>query len=40
MLIQTGWDNLGLGAFDTLVKDYAEDMQLVMPGQSDTLKGR
>ncbi len=39
-IIQHGWDNLGRGDFDAIVKDYTEDMALIMPGQNDVLNGR
>ena len=39
-IVQQGWEAVGRGDFDTLVKDYTEDMVFIMPGQSDTLEGR
>lgn len=39
-IVQRGWDAVGAGDFDTLVKDYVEDMTFIMPGQTDVLEGR
>lgn len=39
-IVQRGWDAVGAGDFDTLIKDYKEDMSFIMPGQSDVLEGR
>lgn len=39
-IVQQGWEAVGKGDFDTLVKDYADDMIFIMPGQSDVLEGR
>ena len=39
-IVQSGWEAVGAGDFDTLVKDYVEDMIFVMPGQADILEGR
>ena len=39
-IVQRGWDAVGSGDFDALVKDYVEDMIFVMPGQSNVLEGR
>lgn len=39
-IVQRGWDAVGNGDFDTLVKDYLEDMAFIMPGQENVLKGR
>lgn len=39
-IVQRGWDAVGAGDFDTLVADYAEDMQFIMPGQTNVLDGR
>lgn len=39
-IVQRGWDAVGKGDFDTLVKDYLEDMAFIMPGQENVLKGR
>ena len=39
-IVQRGWDAVGAGDFDALVKDYVADMVFIMPGQSDILEGR
>ncbi|ROT96148.1 nuclear transport factor 2 family protein [Marinobacter sp. R17] len=39
-IVQRGWDAVGAGDFDGLVKDYVENMVFVMPGQEDVLEGR
>ena len=39
-IVQRGWDAVGAGDFDTLIKDYMEDMKFIMPGQADVLEGR
>ena len=39
-IVQRGWDAVGNGDFDTLVKDYVDDMVFVMPGQANILEGR
>ncbi len=39
-IVQRGWEAVGVGDFDTLVTDYAEEMKFIMPGQADILKGR
>lgn len=39
-IVQRGWEAFGAGNYDTLVEDYTEGMTLVMPGQSDVLRGR
>ena len=39
-IVQRGWEAIGTGDFDTLVADYEENMQFIMPGQSDVLEGR
>jgi ketosteroid isomerase-like protein len=39
-IVQRGWDAVGVGDFDTLVADYAENMTFIMPGQADVLEGR
>ena len=39
-IVQQGWDAVGRGDFDTLVKDYVDDMGFIMPGQSNVLQGR
>ena len=39
-IVQRGWDAIGSGDFDTLVKDYVDDMVFVMPGQDNILEGR
>lgn len=39
-IVQRGWEAVGAGEFDTLVKDYAEGMTFIMPGQTDVLEGR
>lgn len=39
-IVQRGWDSVGSGDFDALVRDYVEDMRFVMPGQTDVLEGR
>ena len=39
-IVQSGWDAVGVGDFDTLVSDYTPDMLFIMPGQEDVLQGR
>jgi ketosteroid isomerase-like protein len=39
-IVQRGWDAVGNGDFDTVVKDYVDDMVFVMPGQANILEGR
>lgn len=39
-IVQRGWDALGAGDFDTLVADYVDDMNFIMPGQENLLQGR
>jgi hypothetical protein len=39
-IVKRGWEYLGKGDFDTLVKDYVEGMIFIMPGQTDLLEGR
>ncbi|NRA55761.1 MAG: nuclear transport factor 2 family protein [Gammaproteobacteria bacterium] len=39
-IVQRGWDAVGTGDFDTLIKDYVEGMTFIMPGQDNVLKGR
>ena len=39
-IVQRGWDAVGNRDFDSLVKDYVDDMTFIMPGQSDVLMGR
>ncbi len=39
-IVQRGWEAVGVGNFDTLVTDYAEEMTFIMPGQADIMKGR
>ncbi len=39
-IVQRGWEAVGAGEFDTLVKDYVEGMTFIMPGQANVLKGR
>lgn len=39
-IVQWGWEAVGKGDFDTLIADYEDDMQFIMPGQADVLKGR
>lgn len=39
-IVQRGWDAVGNGDFDALVKDYEDGMLFIMPGQSDVLEGR
>lgn len=39
-IVQRGWDAIGTGEFDALVKDYVEGMTFIMPGQGDILVGR
>lgn len=39
-IVQSGWEALGAGNMDGLVADYVDDMALIMPGQSDVLKGK
>lgn len=39
-IVQRGWEAVGTGDFDALVKDYVEDMTFIMPGQVDILEGR
>jgi ketosteroid isomerase-like protein len=38
--VEAGWGLVGQGDWDTLVKDYVDDMIFVMPGQNDVLKGK
>jgi ketosteroid isomerase-like protein len=39
-IVQRGWEAVGSGDFDVLVKDYVEDMIFIMPGQDNVLEGR
>jgi ketosteroid isomerase-like protein len=39
-IVQRGWEAVGNGDFDTLVKDYVENMTFIMPGQTNIIKGR
>ena len=39
-IVQRGWDAVGSGNFDILVRDYVEDMTFIMPGQLDVIEGR
>lgn len=39
-IVQRGWDAVGAGDFDALVKDYTDDMIFIMPGQGDVLEGK
>ena len=39
-IVQRGWDAVGAGDFDTLIADYEEGMEFIMPGQADVLEGR
>ena len=39
-IVQRGWEAVGTGEFDSLVKDYVEGMTFIMPGQVDILEGR
>ena len=39
-IVQRGWEAVGTGSFDDLVKDYAEKMTFIMPGQANVLEGR
>ncbi|MFT6892374.1 MAG: ketosteroid isomerase-like protein [Halioglobus sp.] len=39
-IVQRGWEAVGTGDFDVLVKDYAEEMTFIMPGQANILEGR
>lgn len=39
-IVQLGWEAVARGDWDTLIKDYIEDMVFVMPGQGDVLNGR
>ena len=39
-IVQRGWEAVGAGVFDTLVTDYVEDMNFIMPGQTNILEGR
>ncbi|WIO73986.1 nuclear transport factor 2 family protein [Porticoccaceae bacterium LTM1] len=39
-IIQNGWNLLGIGDFDALVKDYADNMIFIMPGQDNILEGK
>ena len=39
-IVQRGWEAVGAGDFDTLVTDYVEDMNFIMPGQTNILEGR
>ena len=39
-IVQSGWEAVGSGDYDTLVADYSDQMSFIMPGQSDILQGR
>lgn len=39
-IVQSGWEAVGAGDFDTLVADYTDEMIFIMPGQGDVLTGR
>ncbi|PKI16028.1 nuclear transport factor 2 family protein [Colwellia sp. 12G3] len=39
-IVQRGWEAVGTGDFDVLVKDYVEEMKFIMPGQVNILEGR
>jgi len=39
-IVQRGWEAVGSGEFDNLVRDYMEGMRFIMPGQADILEGR
>ena len=39
-IVQRGWEAVGTGNFDALVKDYVEGMTFIMPGQVNILEGR
>lgn len=39
-IVQRGWEAVGTGEFDALVKDYVEGITFIMPGQVNILKGR
>jgi ketosteroid isomerase-like protein len=39
-IVQGGWEAVGSGDFDALVKDYVEGMTFIMPGQVNVLEGR
>tara|TARA_B110000091_G_scaffold14247_1_gene13597 strand:- start:1772 stop:2131 length:360 start_codon:yes stop_codon:yes gene_type:complete len=39
-IVQRGWEAVGTGNFDVLVKDYVDGMKFIMPGQTNMLEGR
>ncbi len=39
-IVQRGWEAVGVGDFDTLVTNYADNMKFIMPSQDDVLEGR
>ncbi|KEA63793.1 hypothetical protein ADIMK_2095 [Marinobacterium lacunae] len=39
-IVQRGWDAVAVGDFDSLVTDYMDEMQFIMPGQTDVVEGR
>ena len=39
-IVQRGWDAVGVGEWDKLVADYADNMIFIMPGQTDVLEGK
>lgn len=39
-IVQRGWEAVAAADFDSLVADYEQDMQFIMPGQSNVLVGR
>ncbi|MEH6465567.1 MAG: nuclear transport factor 2 family protein [Shewanella psychromarinicola] len=39
-IVQRGWEAVGTGDFDALVKDYVDEMKFIMPGQVNILEGR
>ena len=39
-IIQRGWETVGRGDWDVLIKDYTDDVNFVMPGQNDVLESK
>jgi ketosteroid isomerase-like protein len=39
-IVQKGWEAVGRGDWDALIGDYSEDMQFIMPSQTDVSQGR
>lgn len=38
--VKKAWGHLGAGEMDALASLYSEDMQFILPGQNDLLKGK